>query len=99
MGFISSEKVRRINAFTILTLLPKLPVDLSVKYFEELMRHVVYETKSDKLRQDGPIQQKKTTIFKDFETFSKRKGLLREKQLYNEVKLAEYFRKQMSVGL
>lgn len=97
MSFISSDKVRRINAFTILTLLPRLPVDLAVKYFEELMRHVVFETKSDKLRQDTPVQ-KKTSIFKDFETFSRRKGALREKQLYNDVRLADYFRRQMTVA-
>lgn len=99
MTFISSDKVRRINAFTILVLLEKLPVALSGGYFEELMRHTVYEVKGERVRIANPAMAnaQKAAAFKDFETYSKRKGALREKQLYQDVRLDEFFKTAIGV--
>ena len=98
MNFISSDKVRRMNAFTVLLLLSKLPLDLLICHFEELMKHVVFEVKAEKFKQLKGQTGKFGMAFKDVENYSKRKGLLREKQLYQEVQLDVFFKTQIAVG-
>lgn len=96
MNFISSEKVRRLNAFAILVLLNNLPANLSTHYFEQFMRHVVFEVKSEKFRVSNQ-NNGKIHDFRDIESFSKRKGALREKQLYHDIQLDTFFKTQISV--
>ena len=98
MSFLSSEKVRRLNALTILILLLKIPVEVSTKYFEPLMKNVVYEVKQERMK--VAVNSSMANRFsKRMEVFSKRKAALREKQLYQNVKLDEYFKTQMTVCL
>ena len=99
MNFISSDKVRRMNAFTILVLLSKLPTHLLLANFDELMKHVVFEVKSEKFKNSKVQPVKFGMAFKDVENYSKRKGLLREKQLYQDMQLDVFFKAQIGVSL
>lgn len=97
MDFIHSDKVRRINALTILLVISKIPTDLVIRNFESLMKHVVFEARGEKIKKVSN-EKMNTRFLKKADLFSKRKAVLREKQLYQNIKLDVYFKVQMTVS-
>ena len=84
MGYLSSQKARKINCIACIRLLTVLPIDIVVKYFERIIKEVVPEVYYFINEKKNKIETRKNLNLRHF---SKRKKEIRGRNVFKEVDL------------